>query len=469
MSNKTSLGNYRLSSTELSFRTTKRVKKVLAGQYGLGDTIGEGQLGKVRIGWRLASNEQTAPSPVEKRFPLSLEPPESYTQVAVKVFNIPKLRKMRALNAVAAEIDALCRFSKITQHPNILKIYEVIQNISKERIYLVLEYLSGGTLSDLLSTSPNGLAEEVTLPLFKCIFSAVSFIHNFKVAHCDLKPDNIMFTSDHQVKLMDFGSSFVEPSTNFESLSSRIDLLQLNSTDNSDSIRGSVAFLPPELVESCENPVDYTLQQAKAADSWALGVLLHISLTGKFPFPSTDVSLVTVQDDIREYRLQIDAGISPRVRNLLQLFLHVHPSSRIKPSEAIKNDCLSDHKHTAFSFIGNVVSKLFSSANSDGGEGLPKSTAEKADSPSLVSFSPRKSSAEWLVAASPSSRSSSRAKSRGRVYDRQPTNDLWMITEDSLPLPELAAIHHNSHPPPPLLDDDYEKEDERRKVLCTLL
>ncbi|KAL0248735.1 hypothetical protein GEMRC1_003969 [Eukaryota sp. GEM-RC1] len=462
------LGNFRLSSVELTVRSSKPGKRILAGQYGLGDTIGEGQLGKIRLGWRLPPQEQKSPSKYENRIVLRTHvTPEPNTKVAVKIFNISKLRKMRNLHAVRAEIDCLSRLS----HTNIIKLYEIIENPSKHRIYLVIELLEG-TLNELIGTNPNGLSEEEALPLFYRVFSAVSHCHQNQVAHRDIKPDNVMFTSDGQVRLMDFSGGELDPSS-APSISSAILLLQQSTEDPSLLSEmcywGSPAFLPPELVDTV-SPLQSSLQQGFSADSWALGISLHITLTGRFPFPSTDHCLANVQDDIRHGRLKI----------FYPAYSLWKPTTRTTPKTALQSECFQYSKVSAKPHFLKRISfgikkLLFSSDNEPDESSLatlvpPKedllSTHFYSDSPDWVSYS--------MSSSRPTSRASSRAKSRPRKFDPQDAWVIDVIQDDTPSLSELAELTNGNHPIPPLTGSlsEFSEEDFKKDPVglpCSVL
>ncbi|KAL0224265.1 hypothetical protein P9112_003655 [Eukaryota sp. TZLM1-RC] len=463
------LGNFRLSSVQLTVRSTKPRGRVLAGQYGLGETIGEGQLGKVRLGWRLHPRDQKSPSSYERRVPVRTHlPPEPNTGVAIKIFNISKLKKIRAVDAVCSEIDALSSLS----HSNVIKLYEVIENSAKNRVYLVLELLEGSTLGQLISSNPNGLPETDCISLFRSVLNATSHCHQQGIAHRDIKPDNLMFTADKYLRLVDFSAAAL---ANTQSrFSQQINLVKSVKLTDEGNRYGSPAFLPPELLDphATSSPSQDSVSSFQAgiqADSWAIGVSFHIALCGRFPFPSSDLSLINVQDDIRHGRITIDPSISKSMNDLIGKLLDVNVTSRLTPTQALCHYCfgtklnilkfkpffLSNSLKSCFSFL-RFMRKDQDNHDHDHYQSPHCNSNERAsfeDESSIQTFSP-----EWS-GSRPSSRASSRSRSRGRHFDNGFDWLFDSVKEDTPNLEDLANLTDGHHPPPPLVYEETDDDD----------
>lgn len=94
---------------------------------------------------------------------------------------------------------------KLVQHPNVIRLYQVIDTPSK--LYLILE-LGGGDLYDYIMKHEQGLPEKDALNYFSQIVCAISYCHKLHVVHRDLKPENVVFfENDKIVKITDFGFS----------------------------------------------------------------------------------------------------------------------------------------------------------------------------------------------------------------------------------------------------------------------
>lgn len=206
------------------------------GGYTLVEQIGMGGMGSV---WRASRSDG--------RFE---------GQVAVKLLNPAR---------VQATSDARFRregtvLARLT-HPNIARLIDAGVTVSGVP-YLVLEYVDGVRIDGY--ADQRGLAPDSRLGLVEQVLDAVAHAHAHLVVHRDLKPSNILVTPDGTVKLLDFGIA---------------KLLDAHATDGELTEAGSAPLTPeyaaPEQVTGDTVTV--------ATDVYALGVLLHVLLTGDHP------------------------------------------------------------------------------------------------------------------------------------------------------------------------------------------
>lgn len=153
------------------------------------------------------------------------------------------------------------RLGKEMDHPHIVRLYDWGEEHGL--VYLVMELVEGGTLrqrltGEGLSPQPAG---QVLLPLFQ----ALAYAHSRGVIHRDLKPENVMFTASDKLKVMDFGLSRGDNSTNLT---------------QTGTVLGTPAYMAPEQIQG----VSYD----KAIDQYALGVMAYELLTGRQPFQAPD-------------------------------------------------------------------------------------------------------------------------------------------------------------------------------------
>lgn len=141
-------------------------------------------------------------------------------------------------------------------HPNIVKLKDFI--ITNENHYLVMEYVDGKNLYDHMTTVTGPLPFQNVALLLNEVLSALSYVHDRKLIHLDIKPSNIMLSSSNSVKLVDFGISKDEKSTQI------------------DKPIGSPAYMSPEQVEDKE--VDFQ------SDIYSTGITMYELLTGSLPF-----------------------------------------------------------------------------------------------------------------------------------------------------------------------------------------
>ena len=100
------------------------------------------------------------------------------------------------------------KFLTEMKHMNVIKLHEIIDDPQSKKVYLIMDYLQGGTLAELLEESDNGLSLEKVRGYFKGLLSAMHYCHEVKkIAHRDIKPENIMLDKYGRVFLCDFGVS----------------------------------------------------------------------------------------------------------------------------------------------------------------------------------------------------------------------------------------------------------------------
>ena len=81
-------------------------------------------------------------------------------------------------------------------HKHIVRLHEIIDDPMSKKIYIVMDYLSGGTLQDRISKTENGLSDEEARIYFAQLMSALHYCHEVKnFAHRDVKPENLMLDS----------------------------------------------------------------------------------------------------------------------------------------------------------------------------------------------------------------------------------------------------------------------------------
>jgi len=138
-------------------------------------------------------------------------------------------------------------------HPNIVKILDAIQDTDGH--YLVMEYVGGGSLADLLS-APLPLARVLEIALE--LADALTRAHHLKIIHRDLKPANVLLADDGTPRLSDFGVALMSADKRLT---------------GSGVLIGTPEYLSPEMLNGDE--ID------ARADLWAFGVMLFEMLTGQ--------------------------------------------------------------------------------------------------------------------------------------------------------------------------------------------
>ena len=207
-------------------------------------------------------------------------------------------RKQLVAQGVFLRFDQEVRVLQALNHPNILKIIELI--FDEEYIYVITEYCPYGDLFRYIVTHGK-LDEDDARRIFAQLLDAVSFIHDRRIVHRDLKPENILLDENLNVKLADFGLCHV--ATN-----------NLLSTPC-----GSPYYAAPELIMG----KSYSGAQA---DIWSMGVVLYAMVTGGLPW--TTLEAPAVFREIIGGLFSIPSYVSISLRLLLVAMLDIEPSHR---------------------------------------------------------------------------------------------------------------------------------------------
>ena len=175
--------------------------------------------------------------------------------VAVKALNPEVLEHDPSLlERFVREGEALRQLN----HPNIVRMVAAVEE--EGRHYLVMEFVEGGSLRDMLDSRGCLSASEVVKIALE-VADALTRAHHLKIIHRDLKPANVLLAKDNTPHLADFGIAHVQDSSHLT---------------QSGTLIGTVDYLSPEV---CQGE-----QPNELSDIWAFGVMLFEMLSGKLPF-----------------------------------------------------------------------------------------------------------------------------------------------------------------------------------------
>ncbi len=214
-----------------------------------------------------------------------------------------------------AEARMLARLN----HPNITQIYDALFDEGENRFYLVMEYVDGKDLAEIIRAG-TPLPLDIVLDIAMGILRALSYAHGQGIVHRDVKPANVMIADD--VKLTDFGLA------NLKAILQR----------RTDFIAGTVAYMSPEQIEG--RAID------GRADLYSLGVTLFEMITGgRLPFDCAD------RDEMLKAHLNVvpiplstfAPTIPPVLEQVIMRLLAKDPEDRYPSAEALMDVLDSIH------------------------------------------------------------------------------------------------------------------------------
>ena len=237
--------------------------------------------------------------------------------LAVKKMSINHSEKK--YSNIIKEINLL----KHLDHPNIVKYYDYFEE--EDYIYLMMEYLEGGTLRQYMKEKTN-ITEDDARIIIKQLLTALSYLHyTCDICHRDVKPENIMFSNKDEItglKLLDFGLS----SDRFESK---------NYLENC----GTLIYMAPEQI----NKIIYS----KAVDVWSVGIILYMLLNkGKNPFYKHGESQEAIIQNITNNNIVYsnDCLISEMGKHLINKLLKKNSSYRYTIRSALEHPWVTLNK-----------------------------------------------------------------------------------------------------------------------------
>ena len=250
---------------------------------------------------------------------------KAYDTTLDRVVAIKKLRTSPIDGKDVSEVsgshatpEALLREAKhlsSLQHPNIVTVYDV--GISEEEVYVVMEFLTGDTLSQVVDKAV--LPVEDFIKVTEQSLEGLCAAHANGMLHRDIKPANLMIVWDrsgeYRVKILDFGLAKVSQEPALQTL------------DQGGTILGSIHFMAPEQFEM--KPLD------QRSDLYSLGCVLYYSLTGEYPFQGdTSPQVMASHIQARKWPLgQFRHDIPGRIERWLETVMAREPEDRFPDSQ----------------------------------------------------------------------------------------------------------------------------------------
>lgn len=309
-------------------------RKVVNRRFRLLQTIGQGQFGKVILAEDLSKD---------------------HGLVAIKTINRVDRAKLitKTYLSHTTKIKREIQIMKECDHPNVVKLYQVIDDLKFDKILLVLEYCKFGEIDwkkynhfheKYLKDGSKGITLN---KIVRDVVNGLEYLHSYKrIIHRDLKPSNLLISLDRTIKISDFGVSLI---------------LENNTNDDKElgKTMGTPAFYAPELCQFVNNRL-LMLNEADMArskvdariDIWSFGVVIYCLffhqlpfeghnefslfktiVNGELKFPRTRESSHVRWEDLKELEL---------LKDLIRKLLAKDPNSRPTLTE------IKQHKFTTF-------------------------------------------------------------------------------------------------------------------------
>ena len=257
--------------------------------YDIKQKLGKGKFGLVKLGINKETNDK----------------------VAVKVMNKNNMDSSD-LELVRTEIEIL----KICQHPYIIKLYDIFENV--DYIYIIMEYCSGGDLFSFLQKRNFILKEDKVATIMYKLCKAVFYVHSYGIANRDIKPENVLLTSedeDADIRLLDFGLSKI-----------------VGPNQKCTEPYGTLTYCAPEII--LDKPY------LKTVDSWSLGVMTYLMLSGSLPFSGKDeheIAKNVVYSKVNFEKKPIWNEISREAKDFITKLLDKDLKTRIEMKTALEH------------------------------------------------------------------------------------------------------------------------------------
>ncbi|KAJ2784398.1 hypothetical protein GGI15_002264 [Coemansia interrupta] len=276
------------SSGTVSGKSSKKRRE----NYGELEEYAEGESGNVYV--------TTRNTPVGKR------PKDEY--VAVKV--VPKTAKAR-YRKLRTELKILRRIR--SQH--VVRFYEYFS--IDDSVWIVYEFMSRGSVTDLLAGYP-----EIRMPMVTISFTmhevltALAYLHERHIIHCDVRSDNVLIDDRGQVKLADFSSAVY---------------LDVDQSSAQKTSLGAIYWMAPELAKGAG--------YSPSTDVWAAGALLYEMLEGQPPYIEyPDIKVLELSNANGMPKLSAPDACDASLVDLMRLCTTINPSERQPASRLRKHE-----------------------------------------------------------------------------------------------------------------------------------
>ncbi|OWR55454.1 testis-specific serine/threonine-protein kinase 3-like isoform X1 [Danaus plexippus] len=227
-----------------------------------------------------------------------------HTVMACKVIDTAQAPRDYLTKFLPRELDILIRIN----HPHIVHVSNIFQRRAK--YFIFLRFAENGDLLDFLSQ--NGAVPENQSRLWmRQILSGIHYIHTMNVAHRDLKCENVLITSNYNVKITDFGFAR--------------NVRQRDRDVLSETYCGSLSYAAPEVLKG----VPYL---PKLADMWSIGIIMYTMLNKALPFNETSVKKLYEKQVMRKWRFRTSVVNTLSNECKAQVMQLMEPEAKARPT-----------------------------------------------------------------------------------------------------------------------------------------
>mmetsp|Transcript_11396 Transcript_11396/g.16873 ORF Transcript_11396/g.16873 Transcript_11396/m.16873 type:complete len:498 (+) Transcript_11396:639-2132(+) len=218
-------------------------------------------------------------------------------KVAIKII---KKANLIGKESMKKKVEREITIMRLLNHENLVKFYEVLQNA--QYLFIVQEFVPNGELYEYIVKN-GALSPQRAFMYFKQILAGVSYLHEHKFCHRDLKLENILMRDDDRIVIADFGMANI-----------------MSNEQQVITACGSPHYTAPEVVQG--KSYDGT-----KADVWSCGVILYVLMAGYLPFEGNGASVVLSK--VKSGVFTMPDFFDNDLKDLISKMLNMKPKKRI--------------------------------------------------------------------------------------------------------------------------------------------
>lgn len=264
---------------------------LLLGRYAVEGQAGQGGFASVVVAWDTRIERRVAIKcmPLEEAGALLPEGGSILLGDALDTSSVPGLEEAR----MAAKLS----------DSSIVQVYDF--EVQDGMAYLIMEYVDGATLGDLLASHNDDIDADIVSAVFKAVAHALQVAHSHHVLHLDIKPDNVLIDKQGHVKVTDFGLARLAGEAGYGAAEG-----------------GTIGYMPPEQMQQKD--------LNERCDEWALASLVYEMMAGENPFLASTVP--EAEDAIYDAEIIIPSlcmeGLGAEVDDVMFTALDPDPEAR---------------------------------------------------------------------------------------------------------------------------------------------